>query len=111
MRKSVELILEFLISLVVVVPFLPLVTLVAVNNVCTTTSFGFMFMALLVYYIRQILQTNILKFFIDSHVIEEVVELTIEAVSILVTFYGYTITKIYPVFVYTSSFLLPLPGL
>lgn len=70
-----------------------------------------MYFAFLIYAFRVILQQNIIKFFISNHLIAELVEIIFEAISIFVTFYGLTLTKIYPSFVYISSALLPLPAL
>ena len=53
----------------------------------------------------------ILRFFVDSHKWAEVAELSLEFSGIFVTVLGYYFTTIPPMFVYLSSFFLPIPAL
>ena len=70
-----------------------------------------MFVNILIFALRVILQQHLIRFTIDNHVTAEVVEILFEVTQISVTFFAYIEPTIEPTFINWSSFLLPLPFL
>jgi len=78
MRKSVDASLELLISTLLVPTLLPLVTTIIYTWLLPTTSWSFIFVQLIIFTIRVIAQSWLVRFTIDNHVAAEVVEIALE---------------------------------
>ena len=111
MRKTVDLYLEYLFLFVLLVTALPVLTWVGVTQIMFTTSFGFLFVNIIVYALNVILQTHLIRFTITNHAWAEAVEIFFEVAAIIVTVQGYFMATIEPAFVYTVSFVLPLSAI
>lgn len=88
-RKSVDLGLEYFLLLLILPFAIPLLSWLVVSNLLLTTSFSFMFVSILIFALRVILQQHLIKFTIDNHVIAEVVEIIFEVIQISATFFSY----------------------
>ena len=111
MRKSVELAVEYILLGIYGLALMPIVTYSSVTFLLRTTDFWFFFWNLFAYGINVILLNHLIKFAIDDHHLHEVVDITVEVTSILAAIVSHVLTKIYPLYIYISSFLLPLPGI
>ena len=80
MRRNVEAMFEFVISLVLIPVFLIPIVAIAHTQVMPTTSFGFILIQVLIFTFRNMTQGWMIHFFIDNHHIAEVVETAFEVV-------------------------------
>lgn len=109
MRKSVESSLEWMITICLKIPLLlPIMTWITSSLLLGSTSWAFIFFQFLIFSMRIIYQSMLIKFTIDNHVVAEVVEIALEALQIAITVYAQTLVKISPEFVKIGSFFLPL---
>ena len=76
-----------------------------------TTSFGFLFLNIIVFAFNVIIQSHLIRFTITSHHWAEGVEIFFEVAAIIVSVQGYFMATIEPSFVLSTSFLLPLSAI
>lgn len=108
MRKSVEIGLEMVFLLILGTTLLPILGYVIKLKLLQTTSIGFWFLNIFIFATRVVLFQNLVRFAIDNHALAEVVEVIIELVQIILTFYSYYEVVINPIYVLTASFCLPM---
>lgn len=111
MRKSVDLMLEYLLLFTYLPWALPLLSWFIVWTLLATTSWAFLFVNVVIFALRSVLQSHLIRFTIDNHIVAEVVEIAFEVIQISVTFLSYIRPTIDPEFINSSTFLLPLPAL
>jgi hypothetical protein len=64
------------------------------NYFMKTTEFGFFAVNMAIYTLNVTFLSHMIKFLIDSHVVTEGVEITVEILQILLTLFGYVMVKI-----------------
>ncbi len=111
MRKSVDLMLEYLLLFTYLPLALPLLSWLVVAQLLCTTTWSFLFVNVLIFALRSVLQSHLIRFTIDNHILAEVAEIVFEVIQISATFGGYIRPTIDPVWINWTSFLLPLPAL
>ena len=111
MRKSVDLMLEYLLLFTYLPWALPLLSWMIVATLLQTTTWSFLFVNVIIFAFRSVIQSHLIRFTIDNHIVAEVVEIAFEVIQISVTFGSYIRPTIDPEWINWSSFLLPLPAL
>ena len=108
MRKSVEATFEFVITMTLLPTLLPVMTTITSRFVLMSTSWWFIFWTFIVFTLRVVVQSWVIRFSIDNHEHAEIVEVTLEVLQIVLTIFAQLLVKINPNFILTASFFLPL---
>jgi len=94
MRKSVEFWLETLLTFFFMLIFIPLLCWMGTTYLIKTTDFWFIAVNMAICALNVTILAHMIKFLIDSHILSEGVQISVEILSLMTTAYGYFMVTI-----------------